>query len=171
MSARLMMALLGLSVADGAHASERDGFAVSDLTEVAPHAIEVGGRALEGRAEPQRMTLACFECADFTAVDILVEKSNDGTEGRFRSGETLVSDIEAQCRRVDAECQIERVDLAGAVGWVSRTKSFGSALSTTILFKDGDRLVIRSVASDLQAAFDTGKKVRETYGLAIIAGQ
>lgn len=42
--AAILMALTMLSTTGGAHANERTGFAVTDLTLVAPHAIEIGGQ-------------------------------------------------------------------------------------------------------------------------------
>ncbi len=143
-------------------------FAITDLTRIKITTLKLHGKDFVARAEPKRLTFACLTCKGFEAVDVLLDKSTDGTEQRFRKGETTVAKIQENCRRAEPNCAITRVDLNGAVGWVSRTKAAGSFVSTTVMFKGGDRLVIRSIAETPQSAFDNGVTVRSKLAPQII---
>jgi len=136
------------------------GFALTDLTRVKPAVLKISGKTFVSRAAPDRLTFGCKDCAGLEAVDVLLDKSTDGTEQRFRSGATTIARIQEICRTSEPTCAIERIEMNGAVGWVSRTKAVGSFISTTILFKNGGQLVIRPIAETLKAAFDNGLAVR-----------
>jgi hypothetical protein len=162
--------LVGFAAAISVVASGK-GFAYSDLTKLPKRVFLSSGKTFTAKAEPARLTLACLECTELVAIDILLGKSDDGTEGRIRSGETSIASIEANCQRGDPGCRIEKIDLGGAIGWVSRTGAVGLAISTTVLFKDGDRLIIRSVANNIETAVANGKAAREVFGQEIVDGR
>jgi hypothetical protein len=167
----LVSALLGFtSAATSAAPDAKGGFAVSDLTQIKATPLVIDAKTFTPRAEPQRLTLACLKCESVEAVDVLIAKSDDGTEARLRSGETKIATIEANCQSREPDCRIERLDLAGAVGWVSRTKAVGSSISTAVLFKGGDRLIVRSMADNVDTAFANGAAVRKVYAQRIIQG-
>jgi hypothetical protein len=160
-----------LLLPDRALADKDIGFAYSDLTQVPIRTPVLPGKRFAPKAEAGRLTLGCLECADLEAVDILLGDSDDGTEGRLRSGETQIATIEANCRRSDPDCRIDAIEIAGAIGWVSRTSAVGLNISTTVLFKDGDRLIIRSIANDIETAVANGNAACETYGREIIGNR
>lgn len=127
--------LLGISTASA------EGFAVKDFRNIGDISLPTQGSDFETKIEQNRITIACISCSDLLAVDIQLGTSTDGTEGRFRSGETTLETLEQQCRNNDDTCRLERLDIDGAVGW----QSIYSRGSTAVLFKDGDRLIIRGV--------------------------
>jgi hypothetical protein len=149
-------------------ATSLSGFAVTDLTQISGVAFNVPGKTFGRRAEPKRMTLGCLSCTGVEAIDISVNKSTDGTEGRYRAGTTTVATIERQCQAREPSCSIEAVAINGAVGWVSRTRAGTVAISTSILFKNGDLLQIRSIASTIDLAYANGQAVRSQIAPAII---
>lgn len=145
-------AALGLALAAGlaclaAHGATT-GFAIRDLTRVEQDAQRLGGKRFDTRASAERLTLSCTDCEGGVAVDLLMGTSTDGTEGRFRSGETRLEKLEALCRARDDTCRLERLDIGGAVGWLS----IYSRGSTAVLFRDGDMLTVRALAGTPQAA-------------------
>ncbi len=159
---------LTLSVAQPLMAGDTKGFATDDLTQLKAENVTIGTKTFTMISEPKRLTLACIFCDDLEGVDILLSKSTDGTEGRYRSGKTTISDMEKQCQAREPNCILEAVSINGAVGWVSRASLGSLLISTTVLFKQGDMLVIRSMAGDAKVAYENGKFARETFGPMII---
>ncbi len=149
-------------------AAEPMGFAILDLTQVNVNTSTFGNTKFVHRADPDRITFICTECKDFHAVDVLLNKSKDGTEARYRSGKTTIADLEKLCRQREQSCTLQRVDLNGAVGWISCTKFASTAISTTVLSKNGDMLIIRSIANTAQVAFENGTSVRVRLAPQII---
>ncbi len=162
----LLVPVLATSILDAKPA--KTGFAMTDLTRLKTGVFLSAGHHFTSKAEPQRLTFACLSCKDFTAIDVLLDKSSDGTEGRLRSAQTKVETIEQNCRTRDPNCSITGLKRRGAIGWVSKTKAIGSAISTTVLFKSGDRLVVRSVAADVDVAYDNGVAFLDRYERKII---
>ncbi len=170
---RLVLIMILLWCCGGAVAAERaaapKGFAITDLTAVKIGPLNLHGVTFVGHARPQRIILSCgVECNFLEAIDIQLMKSIDGMEARFRSGLATIDKMEQRCRESEPTCTMSRVDLAGAVGWVSRTVVLGTPTSTTVLFKGEDRLVIRSIAGTVQTAFDNGAAIRDRLALQII---
>ncbi|MEL6920720.1 MAG: hypothetical protein AAFO77_06795, partial [Pseudomonadota bacterium] len=123
-----------------------EGLAVDDLTSINAPAT-LAGNSFSPKAARERLTLACTDCSGFAAIDILLGSSNDGTEGRFRSGETTVQDMEDICRSRDEACRLERIDVGPAVGWLT----IYSRGSTAVLLRDGDMLTARTASSGVSA--------------------
>ncbi len=146
----------------------KTGFAITDLTALRTGKLSVSGQDFTAKSDAKRLTLLCHTCRDFTAIDVLLDKSTDGTEGRLRSGETKIAAIELKCRQREPNCLIRATKIRGAVGWVSKTTAAGSPTSTTILFKDGDRLVVRSIAGTIEDAYRNGQQVVDRIGTRII---
>ena len=129
------------------------GFAIRDLTAVAPQAQAALGPGFQAKAQAQRVTLACLDCPGSPMVDLLLGRQDDGTEGRVRSGETPISRLEDNCRAKNPECRITGLKVAPAVGWISRYQlGGGMAGSTAIVIRGGDLLTIRSIAGDAATA-------------------
>lgn len=146
-TAALGLVLVASLIAPAAHGATT-GFANRDLSQVEHEAQRVGGKRFETRASADRLTLACTDCDGSVAIDLLIGTSTDGTEGRFRSGETSLEKLEALCRARDDACRLERLDIGGAVGWLS----VYSRGSTAVLFRDGDMLTVRALAGTPLAA-------------------
>ena len=145
-----------------------EGFAVSDLSALPVDPAALLGEGFVARAEPARLTLACLGCADLTAIDVLLGRQDDGTEGRVRSGETTAADLQALCQAQDPSCRVEMLDVAPAVGWISAYAGAGGFGSTAIVLRDGDLLTIRSVAGDASAARANAEAVVAGLGPLII---
>lgn len=136
------------------------GFAVRDLTRVAPAAKNALGEGYVDRAEPQRVTLMCTGCAGHPMIDILLGRQTDGTEERVRSGETPISRLEELCRARNPECRITGLQVAPAVGWISSYQATRNmAGSTAIVLYGGDMLTIRSLADDAATASANAEKL------------
>ena len=137
-----------------------EGFRTRDLTTLDTETAPLPGGRFVRKAEPDRLTLLCIECAEITTVDIHVLRSTDGTEDRIRAGATTAEMMFALCKARDspsALCQgIERRDAGGAVGFLSRVALDASALETQTLYEDGDLLVIRAIAPDPATAAALG---------------
>ena len=140
------------------------GFALHDLALLEGAARSLGGKQFDVRASAERLTLACADCEGFVAIDVLLGSSSDGTEGRFRGGETPLEQLEAQCRARDEACRLERLDVGAAVGWLS----IYSRGSTAVLFRSGDMLTIRGLADDPQVARSYVRAALETLALRIV---
>ena len=125
-----------------------EGFAVTDLTTLTAIPDDLLGGPTISRAQPARLTLLCLECGDGSAVDVLLGRQDDGTEGRVRSGETSVAELEALCRASDPACRVEGLAAGPAVGWISSHAIGGTFGNTAVILRDGDLLTIRSVGPD-----------------------
>ncbi len=147
------------------------GFAHTDLTKLESLPATATCNPASTRVEPKRLTYMCRDCGALCGVDVLISTSIDGTEGRFRSGETTIAKMQSLCQSREPNCTLERLDVNGAVGWVSRTVVLGNLVSTTILFRGGDVLTIRSMSDDAKAAYDNGKAVCEAVAMRIIGTQ
>ncbi len=117
-----------------------EGFVQTDLTQITVDAAAFAPIKVEHKSEPARLTVACTSCDDTVAVDIQLSKSTDGTEGRFRSGETTVEKMRAICQSRSPTCKLDRADVGPAVGWVTQWEFADSPASTLVLFRDGDML-------------------------------
>ncbi len=127
-------------------AAAAEGFALKDLRNVAVDAGAFAGGSYEYEQERKRLIIACDTCDDLTVVSAQLSRSTDGTEGRFRSGETTIEKMEGICKERAPECRLTRLDIGGAVGWVSQYKLGPNEGSTAVLFQDGDLLTIRSLS-------------------------
>lgn len=123
-----------------------EGFVLKDLRQVEVDANAFVGGTYQVDQKQDATVIACVNCDDLTVIGIRLERSTDGTEGRFRSGQTTIEDLQEKCRNSDPKCQLTRLDLGGAVGWVSQYKLGPNEGSTAVLFQDGDLLTIRSLS-------------------------
>lgn len=157
--------LLGAGAAS-ASAAERaaEGFAIEDLSRIEAEARSLGGKRFDARASADRLTLACSDCDGLVAIDVLLGSSSDGTESRFRSGETTLEKLESACRARDEACRLERLDVRAAVGWLS----IYSRGATAVLFRDGDMLTIRALADSPQTAQAYVRAALETLAPRIV---
>lgn len=131
----------------------------------------VGGAYNYGANAPDRLTILCTDCEGIVGVDVFLQRSEDGTEGRYRSGETTVEGMEKLCQDRNPTCTLEGVKSGDAVGRVTQYEAAGQAGSTTVLFLDGDMLVIRSIASTPEVAFGNGATAREVVAPLIIGSE
>ncbi|WP_199192916.1 hypothetical protein [Allosphingosinicella deserti] len=128
------------------------GFADKDLARLETAASRALGEGFSGQARDGRLILTCSACSGEPIVSIEFGRQTDGTEQRVRAGTTTVADLEKLCRLRSEECRISALEVAPAVGWVSRWTIGSSAAATAILIRDGDLLTIRSVAADGETA-------------------
>jgi hypothetical protein len=166
----MMLRQFALTVALGtlATAAIAEGFATRDLTTVTVDQAAFPPLDWLARAEPDRLTLMCTTCAGLVAVDILIGRQDDGTEGRIRSGETTMADMEAVCQANDAACRLTGLDVGPAVGWQTvwpRGSGFGS---TVIAIRDGDLLTVRAVADTAAVAEQVAADALAAVGLSVI---
>lgn len=132
--------------------AQADGFAVQDLSRVVDGAVAALGKGYEAKVEPKRLILRCATCPGMTAIDVLIGRQDDGTEGRVRSGATPISKLEALCKARSPDCRLTGLSVAPAVGWISTYAIGSTAGSTAIMIRDGDLLTIRSVSDDAALA-------------------
>ncbi|MEM8850026.1 MAG: hypothetical protein AAGE03_08330 [Pseudomonadota bacterium] len=105
---------------------------------------------MAGDRTARRVSILCADCGDVQALDVILGASTDGTEGRFRSGETTLAELEQTCRSNTSSCRMRALEIGGAIGW-SPTYAFGSTNgATTVLFQDGDLLTLRAIGPDRQ---------------------
>ncbi|RAH99456.1 hypothetical protein DLJ53_23345 [Acuticoccus sediminis] len=127
-----------------------DGFATRDLSSLSVDTAGYDGGAFVFRAAPERLMLVCNGCDAMTAVDVIIGTNTDGTEGRYRNGDTPIEELEAICQSREPECRMQAVEVGDAVGWQTTypIAKMGLQGSTAYLMRDGDTLTIRSVAGD-----------------------
>lgn len=132
--------------------AEARGLAAKDLTTVERAVLDKLGPGFDARAEPNRIDLICTGCAGAPMIGIQLGRQDDGTEGRVRSGQTRIADLERLCQARSSECRLSALDVAPAVGWVSGYAFGGTAGATAVIIRDGDLLTIRSLATDAATA-------------------
>ena len=154
----MRLAAIGLALLVST-AAQAEGFVVDDLTGVAGDLRAALGSGFTQKAEPKRVTLACTNCADKPVVDVQLGRQTDGTEQRVRSGQTTIASLEKQCQSKSPSCTISRLDVSPAVGWISTYSTGATAGSTAVMLRDGDMLVVRSIASDAAVARRNAEKV------------
>lgn len=146
-----------------------EGFAITDLSALTIAPDILPGHTSISRVEPARATIMCTDCGDgLTAIDVLQGRQTDGTEARFRSGETTPAMLEAQCKARAPECTLSRIDVGPATGWITTYDSGGGAGSTVVLLRDGDMLTIRSLAADAKTAQANARTVTDALAPAIV---
>jgi hypothetical protein len=143
------------------------GLAITDLTE-APDMSAILGAGFISKVEADRVTYVCFECPGTPMIDVLMGQQTDGMEGRIRSGETTMEEMQAICQSREPDCTIEGLDVAPAVGFRSSYPVLGQSGSTTVVMLDGDVLTIRSVADDPAIAHDNAVMLENNLIPAIV---
>ncbi len=123
-----------------------EGFAVDDLTPIGDAAAAALGPGYVFRAEPDRVSLHCPECVGAPMIDILLGTQADGTEERVRSGVTTMAHMERLCRARNDGCRVAALDVAPAVGWVSRYPRPSGEGATAVIIRDGQLLTLRVIA-------------------------
>lgn len=141
----LMPLMLGLALPP-------DGFATKNINSLDGEVLELLGPGFVGAPRPGKLAYTCPDCAGQPILGIEFGRQVDGTEGRVRSGETKIEDLEKQCQARSPECRIEALDAGPAVGWVSSYAIGKDQGATAVLIRDGDLLTIRSVANDAAMA-------------------
>jgi len=127
-----------------------DGFKVKDLLDVQiDHAAFIEGEYYSKDTSATRIKVVCEGCED-VSIDFTLGRSEDGTEGRYRSGETTIEKMEGICQKRNNSCTLSAIAVGDAVGWISTYTTWGLWGSTAILFLDGDLLTIRSFAAEAE---------------------
>ncbi|MFS2111112.1 hypothetical protein ACCC88_15585 [Sphingomonas sp. Sphisp140] len=129
-----------------------DGFATKNINSLDGEVLALLGPGFVSAPRPGKLAYSCPDCAGQPILGIEFGRQVDGTEGRVRSGETKIEDLQAQCQARSPECRIEALDAGPAVGWVSSYAIGEDQGATAVLIRDGDLLTIRSVANDAALA-------------------
>lgn len=125
-----------------------EGFALKDLSGLPVDGTLVGDGPYIGRAEADRLTLVCFDCPGAPQVDVQLGRQDDGTEDRVRSGETSFAKLEELCQARDPACRLDGLEVAPAVGWITRYGIAGQHGTTVVVLRGGDLLTIRVLAAE-----------------------
>jgi len=147
-----------------------DGFATKNINAIDGEVLALLGPGFVSAPRPGKLAYSCPGCASEAVVGIEFGRQVDGTEGRVRSGETKIEDLEKQCQARSPECRIEALDAGPAVGWVSSYTLGSSQGATAVLIRDGDLLTIRSVANDAATARGTLDKLLPLVRAKIVGG-
>jgi len=127
-----------------------DGFKVKDLFDVQiDHAAFIEGEYFSKDTSATRIRVVCEGCEDIS-IDFTLGRSEDGTEERYRSGETTIEKMEGICQKRNNGCKLSAIAVGDAVGWISTFTMWGLWGSTAILFLDGDLLTIRSFSAEAE---------------------
>ncbi len=146
--------------------------AITNLTRVNTEIVEKQGWTV--RKQSGRITLMCTGCREFTATDVMLERSSDGTEGRIRSGKTTAKTMMDVCRQNaksrGSQCfEITPIRLKGAVGFLNDVSLGPMGFAATyVLWQDGRRLTIRNVAPSRRAAKQNGAVMLRAIGAQIV---
>ncbi len=146
-----MLALLPLTLAL-ALALPAEGFLTKNINSVDAEVLALLGPGFISAPRPGKLAYSCPKCAEEPIIGIEFGRQVDGTEGRVRSGETKIEDLEKQCQARSPECRLTALDAGPAVGWVSSYELGSSKGATAILILNGDLLTIRSLANDAATA-------------------
>ena len=139
-----------------------DGFAITNLNNVKLDTSQFEGGTYESLVEKDQIIVACETCDDLSSVHLEMGRSTDGTEGRFRSGETTIEKMRGICQERDPKCKLTRLDVGNAVGWITEYTLGATKGSTAVLFQDGDLLTIR-VLSDSRQRVERNMSVTLRY--------
>lgn len=172
MAARALLAsilLLPFAAPSAAASARAEGFAINDLTPIGKSAAAALGPGYIFRAEPERVSLYCAECTGSPMIDILLGTQNDGTEGRVRSGVTTIADLERICRSRNKDCRVTALDVAPAVGWVSRYPRPSGEGSTAAIILDGKMLTVRIIVSGSGTSSELMGRVLHVVRARVIA--
>ena len=101
-------------------------------------------------------------------IDILLGRQTDGTEERVRSGETSMAELERLCQSRSPSCRLAALEVAPAVGWITTYPIGSMAGSTADIFRGGDLLTIRSLATDAETARGNAERLVKTVGAKIV---
>lgn len=162
-----MLALLPLTLA---LAMPAEGFATKNINSLDAEVLALLGPGFISAPRPGKLAYSCSSCAGEPILGIEFGRQVDGTEGRVRSGETRIEDLEKQCQARSPECKLEALDGGAAVGWVSSYTLGSSQGATAILIRGGDLLTIRSVANDAATARGNIDKLLPLVREKIIGG-
>lgn len=144
-------------------------FLTRDLTTLSPSTAGLtGGTFSVAATAPGRLTFYCQGCPNLTAVDVLLGRDADDTEGRYRAGSVSIAALREQCQARNATCTLDAATANGAVGWRTVYKLDQTWGSTTVLFKGSDKLTVRSIAPDAETAEANGKAALQAIGAALI---
>ncbi len=162
---RFLAASLLLCLALPAHA---DGFRQKNLTRLSVDATAFSGGSFETKKERDRLTVGCVACADLVAIDVQLGQSTDGTETRYRSGETTLKKMEDICKSNSPSCRMKAAEIGGAVGWVTTYDIGDTKGSTAVLFQDGDLLTIRVLSPNAKSTNDNMAAALKTLATQIV---
>jgi hypothetical protein len=141
----LMPLMLGLAM-------PAEGFATKNINSLDAEVLALLGPGFISAPRPGKLAYSCPDCAGQPILGIEFGRQVDGTEGRVRSGETKIEDLEKQCQARSPECTLTALDAGPAIGWVSNYAIGSDRGATAVLIRDGDLLTIRSVANDADMA-------------------
>ncbi|WP_243375571.1 hypothetical protein [Microvirga solisilvae] len=155
---RLLIVSLAAFIATEATA---EGFAAQNLSTVATKVGSAIGKGFNHKVDPKRATFQCTDCKGSPIIDFQIGRQNDGTEGRVRSGQTTISQLEQLCQLRNPSCKLSKLEVSPAVGWISNWTAGPVASSTAVILRDGDILTIRSISSDADMARDYAEKAAQ----------
>jgi hypothetical protein len=157
---KMMIAAVYAVLLSGVPASAFQDTDLEIVARKAQSALGPGYRAQLGNNK--RLVLLCPDCEGLNMITIQLGRQTDGTEGRVRSGQTSIADLEKQCQAREPSCRIERADTRSAVGWLSTYRNGNIAGNTLVLLRNGDMLQVRSDGNTPAAARENLRRLQRT---------
>jgi hypothetical protein len=163
-----IVGLLLTCLAVPSYAQHASGFALSEFARNTRLPLSIEGKQFGRKVKPKLLRLTCRNCRGYQNVDIVLSKSPDGNEARFRSGERTIAMMESECKARNPSCTYEAVSINGAIGWISRQQIGRITFDVSVLYKNGDQLDIQSLSDSAADARANGSAVREQIAPLII---
>lgn len=163
------VALFVFAFAAGTARSE--GFVLRDLTVIEADVAAAFGDGYEHWAIPTTLHLGCCDGEEEQVVRLTVDRHTDEIGQQDRTDRDYISGLEQICAGLGPSCEIEEIDAGAALGR-RVTVCMRVPLQTTSLFvvKDGDRLTIRSSATDATMARRNADKALRAAGALLLEG-
>jgi hypothetical protein len=146
------------------------GFSMTDMRQLADVALVVGNNRYSRKVKPESLMLVCRSCRGTESIEVRISREVNDAQAKLRSGETTISAMETNCKVRYPDCKMDAVEFQGAVGTVSRMSLGPIAVSSLVLYKNGDTLIIQSLADTPQIAFENVSAARDQIG-SLIVGQ
>jgi hypothetical protein len=144
------------------------GFSMTDIRQLAGVAFVIGNNRYSRKVKPESLLLVCRSCRGTETIEVRISREVNDAQAKLRSGETTIPAIETDCRARYPDCKIEAAEFQGAVGTVSRMSLGPIAVSSLVLYKNGDTLIIQSLADTPQIAFDNVTAARDQIASQIV---
>jgi hypothetical protein len=144
------------------------GLLVTDMKQLADVAFVDGNNRYRRKVKSDSLLLVCRNCTGTESIDIRISLAVNEAQAKLRSGETTVPAMESDCKVRYPDCKFEAAEFQGAVGTISRMNLGPIAVCSLVLYKNGQTLIIQSLASTPQIAFENVTSARDQIALRIV---